>query len=54
MSFIREKTINGNQYLYLVESVREGGNVRQKVLEYIGPSGNFTEKELQKIKDNSE
>lgn len=39
MSFIRTKQIplgSGNYYAYLVESVREGDKVRQKVLDYLG------------------
>ncbi|MFP4045832.1 MAG: hypothetical protein ACLFS3_02120 [Candidatus Aenigmatarchaeota archaeon] len=53
MSFIREKTINGNQYLYLVKSVRNGDQVRQKVLKYIGPVGKVSQEEIKKIKKNS-
>ncbi len=36
--FVREKTARGHTYLYLVESVREGGRVRQRTiraLEYL-------------------
>lgn len=36
MSFVRIKTINGNQYYYLVENKRENGVVRQKCLKYLG------------------
>jgi len=36
MSFIRTKLIKGHLYYYLVESVREGGKVRQKILKYFG------------------
>ena len=36
MAFIRAKTIRGHTYYYLVESRREGKNVRQKVLKYLG------------------
>jgi len=39
MAFVRTKTIKGNDYLYLVESYREGGQVKQRVLEYLGPVG---------------
>ncbi len=49
MSFIREKTINGNKYLYLVKSIREGERVRQKVLKYIGPKSEVSEEKLKKI-----
>lgn len=37
VAFIRKKTIGGRVYRYEVESVRdEAGNVRQKVLRYLG------------------
>jgi len=36
MSFIRTKTVKGVNYYYLVESVREGGKVKQKILQYFG------------------
>ncbi|PTD94489.1 hypothetical protein C9439_02140 [archaeon SCG-AAA382B04] len=39
MAFVRSKNIKGNEYLYLVKSVRNGDSVRQKVLEYLGPKG---------------
>jgi hypothetical protein len=29
---------SGHYYNYLVESVREGGKVRQKVIKYLGPA----------------
>lgn len=36
MSFIRTKTINGNEYAYGVKSIRTDDGVRQEVLEYLG------------------
>jgi hypothetical protein len=36
MSYVRTKTIKGIEYRYLVEGVREGGKVRQKVIKYLG------------------
>jgi hypothetical protein len=42
MAFIRTKEIppgSGNLYKYEVESYREGGHVRQRVLHYIGSAG---------------
>jgi len=36
MSFIRTKTIKGNQYSYLVENKRINGKVVQKNLQYLG------------------
>ncbi len=51
MAFIREKEINGRRYLYLVKSIRDGESVRQKVLKYIGPVGDFSEEDLRKIKE---
>ena len=34
--FLREKLSKGHSYLYLVESVREGGRVRQRVIRALG------------------
>jgi len=34
--FLREKISKGHSYLYLVESVREGGRVRQRVIRALG------------------
>ena len=34
--FVREKTARGHRYLYLVESVREGGRVRQEIVRALG------------------
>jgi Transposase DDE domain len=34
--FLREKISKGHAYLYLVESVREGGHVRQRVIRALG------------------
>ena len=34
--FIREKTAKGHKYLYLVESVRENGRVRQRIIRALG------------------
>jgi len=39
MAYRREKQIKGHSYQYLVESVWEGGKVRQRVLRYLGPTG---------------
>ena len=36
MAFIRIKTIKNVKYYYLVESVREGGKVKQKIVRYFG------------------
>lgn len=36
MAFIRKKTVKGKDYYYLVESVREDGKVKQKILQYFG------------------
>jgi hypothetical protein len=37
MSFVRRKRIKGREYLYEVENSWNGGQVRQKVLRYLGP-----------------
>ena len=34
--FVREKVARGHRYLYLVESVREGGRVRQRIVRPLG------------------
>lgn len=34
--FLREKTINGCTYLYLVESVREGARTKQRIIKNLG------------------
>ena len=34
--FVREKIARGHRYLYLVESVREGGRVRQRIVRALG------------------
>jgi len=36
MAFVRTKKIKGGTYYYLVESIREGKRVRQKVIKYLG------------------
>lgn len=35
--FVRAKRVGGRRYLYLVEGKRDGENVRQKTLCYLGP-----------------
>jgi hypothetical protein len=37
--FVREKHINGYAYLYLVESVREDGCAKQRIIKKPGPQG---------------
>ena len=34
--YVREKTINGYTYLYLVESVRENGRTKQRIIKNLG------------------
>ena len=34
--FVREKRINGYTYLYLVESVREHGRAKQRIIKNLG------------------
>src|SRR3954469_14372554 len=34
--FVREKRINGYTYLYLVETVREGGRAKQHIIKNLG------------------
>ncbi|MFP4116099.1 MAG: hypothetical protein ACLFTQ_02740 [Candidatus Aenigmatarchaeota archaeon] len=52
MAFVREKQIAGNTYLYLVESIREGDNVRQKVLKYLGPRDKVSQTEINRLLNN--
>jgi hypothetical protein len=42
MAFLRSKKINGKQYFYLVESVRMGDKVKQRVVKYIGSLDNLS------------
>lgn len=46
MSFVREKEINGKKYLYLVKSIRNGDEVRQKVIRYLGLKGDISKSDL--------
>jgi hypothetical protein len=34
--FVREKTVNGYTYLYLVENVRENGRTKQHIIRNLG------------------
>ena len=34
--YLREKQINGYRYLYLVESVREDGRTKQRIIKNLG------------------
>ena len=34
--FVREKTVNGYTYLYLVETVREDGRTKQRIIRNLG------------------
>jgi len=36
MVFLRTKKIKGKNYYYIVESFREAGKIKQKVLMYVG------------------
>lgn len=54
MTYLRTKKIKGNTYYYLVEGQRdEKGNVKQKVIQYLGTAEtilkNYTE--LKKLKN---
>ena len=41
MAFIRKKKIKGKNYYYIVESYKENGEVKQRVLGYIGTAENL-------------
>ena len=42
--FVREKRIRGYTYLYLVETVREGGRVKQRVVKNLGRKDTVSER----------
>ncbi|KKT91309.1 MAG: Transposase-like protein [Candidatus Jorgensenbacteria bacterium GW2011_GWA2_45_13] len=44
MAFIRSKKIKGQTYYYIVENRLVGGDVRQKVLLYLGKADSLLEK----------
>ena len=53
MAYLRTKKIKNNTYYYLVEGKRdEEGNVKQKVLQYLGTAETILKnyKELNKLK----
>ena len=44
MAFIRKKRVKGISYYYVVESYKENGKVKQRVLCYIGTANNLLKK----------
>lgn len=50
MVLITSKKISGNEYLYLVESVRKGDKVIQKTIKYIGKKRPIREEEFECMK----
>ena len=44
MAYVRRKKVKGNTYYYIVESYKEKGNVKQRVLLYLGTANNILEK----------
>jgi hypothetical protein len=44
MAFIRRKKVKGKTYYYIVESYKEKGRVKQKVIYYIGTTNNLLKK----------
>ena len=44
MAFIRRKKIKGKTYYYVVESYKEKGRVKQRVVYYIGSTENLLRK----------
>jgi len=36
MAYLKHKRIGSGTYLYIIQSVRRGGKVTQKILEYLG------------------
>ena len=53
MAFIRSRKKSGHTYYYLVESYRENGKVKQRVLEYIGTFDKLKQMALDKYTKNS-
>ena len=54
MATIVTKTIKGKDYLYLVQSVRDGERVIQKTLKYIGKQRPVPEEEFECMKLSAE
>ena len=44
MVFLRTKKIQNNNYYYIVESFRENGKIKQKVVMYVGTVENMLRK----------
>ena len=44
MAFIRRKKVKGKTYYYIVESYKDNGKVKQRVLCYLGTASNLLEK----------
>ncbi|MEK6829682.1 MAG: hypothetical protein AABY15_06180 [Nanoarchaeota archaeon] len=44
MAFIRKKKVKGKTYYYIVESYKEKGNVKQRILLYLGTAYNLLKK----------
>jgi len=44
MAFIRRKKVKGKTYYYIVESYKENGKVKQRVLCYIGTADSLLKK----------
>ena len=44
MAFVRRKKVKGKTYYYIVESYKERGHVKQRVLLYLGTADNLLNK----------
>jgi hypothetical protein len=53
MAFIRTKRVKGILYGYRVESYRQGGKVRQRVLSYLGRVADAPKAKKQKKKEKT-
>jgi len=51
--FVRRKRISGKDYYYLVKSVREGEQVKQKFVEYVGTEKPGKERTERMIKERT-
>ena len=54
MPFIVKKKVNGNDYYYLRQSIRNGGKVISKCLAYLGKNRSDAERKAKEIMKNSE
>lgn len=54
MVYLRKKNIYGNDYWYICRSKRVDGEVKQEIVNYIGPSGSISKQEAEEKKRAAE